>query len=316
MRRFRTPLRRAANHFWLSGQSQEDNMGFRGALALLFALACFSRAGAQEDSALEARLHNLTAHYAGKVTLYATDVHTGKTAAVDADTPVPTASVIKLTILFDALKQIQDGHASFADRLTLNKDNQVGGSGVLGLFDTPLVVTLKDALTMMVVVSDNTATNLAIDRLGLAHIDAQIKSIGLKNTWLYKKVFLPPPPDAPPDQKTFGLGKTTAREMAQVMEHFATCDAFTKALCDAAVDMLKNQQDRDSIPRYLGNLEVANKTGSLDEVRNDVAIVYAKNGPIVISAFTYGNRDQSWTPDNAAQLLIGRMAKAIVESWQ
>lgn len=291
-------------------------MTIRCALALVLALASFSRAGAQEDSGLDARLHALATNYAGKVALYATDLRSGKTAAIDADTPVPTASVIKLTVLFDALKQIEAGRASFADRLTLNKDNQVGGSGVFGLFDTPLVVTLKDALTMMVVVSDNTATNLAIDRLGLENIDAQIQSIGLKNTWLYKKVFLPPPPGAPADQKTFGLGKTTAREMAQVMEHFATCDAFPKPLCDTAVGMLKNQQDRNAVPRYLGNLDVANKTGALDDVRNDVAIVYAKNGPIVISAFTYDNKDQSWTPDNGAQLLIARMAKAIVDSWQ
>lgn len=291
-------------------------MMIRCALALLLTLSCLSPAAAQTDPALQAQLQSLVSQYAGKAALYATDLKTGKTVALDADTPVPTASVIKLTILFDALKQIHDGKASFADRLTLNKDNQVGGSGVLGLFDVPLVVTFKDALTMMVVVSDNTATNLAIDHLGIPNIDSQIQALGLKNTWLYKKVFMPAPPNAPADQKTFGLGKTTAREMASVMEHFATCDAFPKPLCDTAVGMLKNQQDRDSVPRYLGNLDVANKTGSLDDVRNDVAIVYAKNGPIVISAFTYDNKDQSWTADNAGQLLIARMAKAIVDRWQ
>lgn len=258
----------------------------------------------------------MTAHYAGNVALYATDLRTGRTVALNADTPVPTASVIKLTILFDALKQIQQGQASFSDRLTLTKENQVGGSGVLGLFDTPLQVTLKDALTMMVVVSDNTATNLAIDRLGLQNIDAQIQALGLKNTWLYKKVFMPPAPGAPADQPKFGLGKTTAREMALVMEHFATCDAFPKPLCDTAVGMLKNQTDNAAIPRYLTNVEVGNKTGAVSGVRNDVAIVYAKNGPIVISAFSYGNKDDRWTPDNSAQVLIGHIAKAIVDRWQ
>lgn len=291
-------------------------MFVRCAIALVFAMTCISTARAQEDSALQNRLHALTVNYAGKVALYATDLRTGKSVALDADTPVPTASVIKLTVLFDALKQIQEGSASFADRLTLQKDNQVEGSGVLGLFDTPLVVTLKDALTMMVVVSDNTATNLAIDRLGLKNIDNQIQALGLKNTYLYKKVFMPAPPDAPADQKTFGLGKTTAREMAQVMEHFATCDAFPKALCDTAVGILKNQQDHADIARYLDGVDIANKTGSLNDVRNDVAIVYAKNGPIIISAFTYDNKDESWTPDNRAQVLIGHLAKTIIDSWQ
>lgn len=291
-------------------------MMLRCVFALFLALVCCATAFAQEDTLLDAQLQALSAGYAGNLALYATDLRSGKSVSLNADTPVPTASVIKLTILFDALKQIQEGRASFADRLTLTRANQVGGSGVLHLFDTPLTFTLKDALTMMVVVSDNTATNLAIDRLGLQNIDDRIESLGLKDTWLYKKVFLPAPPSVPADQKTFGLGKTTAREMASVMQHFATCDAFPKPLCDAGLSMLENQTDRDAIPRYLGNLEVANKTGALDDVRNDVAIVYAKNGPIVIAAFTYGNKDQSWTPDNSAQLLMANLAKEIVAAWQ
>lgn len=291
-------------------------MMFRCVLTLFLTFVCASRALAQDDAALQAQLQSSIAAYRGKVALYATDLRSGKTVAINAGTPVPTASVIKLTILYDAVKDVEEGRASFADRLTLTKANQVGGSGVLALFDTPLVLTLKDALTMMVVVSDNTATNLVIDRLGLQHIDGRIRSLGLKNTWLYKKVFMPAPANAPADQKTFGLGKTTPREMAAVMERFATCDTIPRALCAAALSMLKNQTDRSAIPRYLGNLEVANKTGALDDVRNDVAIVYAKHGPIIISAFTYGNPDHSWTPDNSAQLLIGRLAKAIVDRWQ
>ena len=301
----------------------------RCTLALLL-LASFARpAFAAEDPALGAQLGILTSGFQGNIALYATDLKSGKTVALNADTPVPTASVIKLTILFEALKQIQSGRAHFNDIVTLTKANQVEGSGVLTLFDTPLALTLKDALTMMVVVSDNTGTNLAIDRLGLQNIDKRIQWMGLPNTWLYKKVFLPPVGPVPADQKQFGLGKTTAREMAQVMQRFATCNlnapgssapaapsARDQALCDAALGMLKNQTDRAAIPRYIPDLTVANKTGAGNDVRNDVAIVYAKNGPILISEFTYGNKDQSWTPDNTAQLLMGKLAKAIVDAWQ
>jgi beta-lactamase class A len=285
----------------------------------VFAVLMFSLcapAWGQQDSSLQARLGNLTSNYAGKVALFATDLRTGRTVAINADTPVPTASVIKLAVLYDAVEEIQEGKASFADRLTLTKPNQVEGSGVLQFFDTPLNLTFKDALTMMVIQSDNTATNVAIDRLGLQNIDNRILSLGLKNTWLYKKVFLPAPANAPADQKIFGLGKTTAREMAQLMQRFATCTGIAQPECNIAVTMLKNQSDTLAIPRYLAGVQVANKTGALDEVRNDVGIVYAKNGPIVISAFTYDNKDQSWTADNAAQLLIGRLAKTIVDTWQ
>ena len=295
-------------------------------LAILLALAFAGPASAQQDADLEAQLQAVAAGYQGKIALYATDLHSGKTVTINPDMPVPTASVIKLTVLFDALKQIEERRVRFDDKLVLNKSDQVQGSGVLRLFDTPATLTLKDALTMMIDVSDNTATNLAIDHLGLENIDSRIKWLGLTNTWLYKKVFVPPVGPVPADQKQFGLGKTTAREMAEVMRRFATCDlnapnspakpsAQDQKLCDTALDMLKGQFDRDSIPRYL-QVDVANKTGALDAVRNDVAIVYAADGPVVISAFTYDNKDQSWTADNSAQVLMARLAKTIVERWR
>ncbi|QNI34943.1 serine hydrolase [Alloacidobacterium dinghuense] len=289
---------------------------------------------AQEDTALKANLQALIQTHQGHVTLYACDLKSGKTVAINEDTPVPTASVIKLAVLFEALKQVQKGKAHFEDKLTLTKANQVEGSGVLMFFDAPQTLTLKDVLTMMIIVSDNTATNVAIDYLGLKNIDDRIQWLGLKDTWLYKKVSLPAAGPVPADQKQFGLGKTTAREMAGIMEHFATCNLNApgssakpteqdEKLCAAAMHMLKNQFYRNSIPRYLetidtteGESKIANKTGALDEVRNDVGVVFARNGPIVISEFTYGNQDKSWTPDNEAEVLLAKLAKTIVDGWQ
>jgi beta-lactamase class A len=283
-------------------------------------------ASAQPDASLEAELRTISAGYSGSVAVYAVDLTSGKSVALNADTVVPTASVIKLTVLFEALKQIQDGRKHWTDPLTLTKTNQVEGSGVLALFDTPATITLKDALSLMIVLSDNTATNMAIDDLGLQRIDDRIRWMGLQNTWLYKKVFMDPVPPVPADQPKFGLGKTTAREMATVMERFATCDLRApgdtsppsegdKALCNVALDMLKAQQDRGGIPRYLGDLTVAIKGGAVDAARNDVGIVYAKNGPIVISAFLSTNKDVNWTVDNPGQIMIGKLAKAIVDRW-
>jgi beta-lactamase class A len=303
-------------------------------LVAITALAMLPSLWAQEDTALETQLHILAATHHGNVAIFAKDLHSGKIVAINADTPVPTASVIKLAVLFEALKQIQAGKARFTDRVMLTKSNQVSGSGVLMFFDAPQALTLKDVLTMMIIVSDNTATNIAIDKLGLKNIDDRIQWLGLKNTWLYKKVSMPPVGPMPSDQKQFGLGKTTAREMASIMERFATCNLNApgqssapaekdKKLCDAAMHMLRNQFYRNSIPRYLetqdtteGESGIANKTGALDEVRNDVGVVFAKNGPVVISEFTYGNQDKSWTPDNAAEVLMAKLAKVIMNRWQ
>jgi beta-lactamase class A len=313
-------------------------MHLRLALALLLTLP----AAAQTD--LTATLRSQTAGFHGKVSLYARDLATNQTVAIDADQPVPTASVIKLGILYTALEQIRAGHAHFDDRLMLHHEDQVPGSGVLLFLDTPHTLTLKDALTLMIAVSDNTATNLVIDDLGLDTIDNQLTASGpqglaLKNTWLYKKVFRPAQGPVPADQPQFGLGKTTAREMASIMERFVTCNlgpapaeptanaAATpipsdKDLCAAAMHMLKVQSDRAMIPRYLDKLDttegdsaIANKTGAVDHSRNDVAAIYTKHGTILISAYTHDNADTSWTPDNEAELLIAKIAKTIVDAW-
>jgi beta-lactamase class A len=306
---------------------------FLGGSLLVAQLAVAQSTGAQSDGVLQAKLSALAASHHGKVALYAEDLSTGKRVALNADTPVQTASVIKLTVLYDALEQIRAGRVHFEDRLTLAHGDQVAGSGVLTFFDTPLQLTFKDVLTLMIIMSDNTATNLAIDHLGLKNIDDQIMALGLKNTWLYKKVFTPPSGPMPEDQKIFGLGKTTAREMASVMERFVKCDLNPPgdaapatpqdhALCDAAMHMLKNQFYRNSIPRYLealdtseGESAVANKTGALDATRNDVGVVFTKHGPILISEFTYENQDHSWTPDNQGEVLMAKMAKEIVDAW-
>ena len=289
---------------------------------------------AQQDKALEAKLRALADAHQGKVAVFAEDLASGKTAELDPDKPVQTASVIKLTILYEALEQVRTGRAHFEDKLTLTHGDQVQGSGVLLFFDTPMQLTFKDVLTMMIALSDNTATNLAIDHLGLKNIDDRIVSLGLKNTWLYKKVYLPAMTPMPEDQKVFGLGKTTAREMASVMERFVRCDlnppgdtksatAEDHTLCDAALHMLKVQFYRNGIPRYLEALDtsekdsaIANKSGSLDAVRNDVGVVYTKHGPILISAFTYENEDHSWTPENAGEVLMAKMAREIVSAWE
>jgi|SRR5437868_1050080 len=274
------------------------------------------------DSALQSKIEALAAQHHGKLTLYASNLKTGATVAVDAEKAVPTASVIKLPILVDAMEQVKAGKHKLSENITLQKDDIVQGSGILQFFDTPLVITLKDALTFMIVESDNTATNLVIDQIGIKNVNDHIASMGLKDTYLYKKVFKPPVGPMPAEQKKFGLGKTSAMEMAKVMESIVRCDLKDQVLCDDMLYMLRNQQYRNLVPHYIETSDtseglslIANKTGSLDEVRNDVAVVYSKNGPIVISAFTYDNQDKSWNNDNAAELLVAHVAKLIMEAW-
>ena len=193
---------------------------------------------------------------------------------------------------------------------------------MLTLLQPGLEPTLQDAITLMITQSDNTATNMVIDVVGIPAVNARIAAMGLKNTYLYKKVFMPPQGPTPPDQKKFGLGKTTAREMAQVLESIERCDLGDPKLCKQMIGILKNQSVRNMIPRYLETVDtsetdsaIGNKTGSLDEVRNDVGIVYTKHGPIIISVFTYDNVDHGWSVDNSAEILVAKMAKMAVDAW-
>jgi beta-lactamase class A len=311
-------------------------MGFREIVAAVvtFGMVCGTVRGQGADAALEARLREIAAAHHGKVALYARQLNTGRTVALDADLPVQTASDIKLAILYEAMERVRAGKASWDERIVLKPGDAVSGSGILGMLDAPLDLTLKDVLTLMVVLSDNTATNLAIDRLGLDAVNARIAWMGLKDTHLYKKIGKPAEGPMPPDQPKFGLGKSTAREMAEAMERIGRCQldqpgqpaaapsATDIGICGVALKMLRNQFYRDTIPRYLEKLDasetgsgIASKTGSLNAVRSDVAIVAGKSGPMVISIFTYENKDTGWTADNEGEVTIARLAQAIVEAW-
>ncbi|MGA7885292.1 MAG: serine hydrolase [Acidobacteriaceae bacterium] len=307
-------------------------------LALLLAVFAAPALPAQQthnDAALAAQLQSLIAPFHGKVSVYAHDLATGQTVEIDDDQPVPTASTIKLTILYTALQEIRAGRLGFTDPITLLHEDKVPGSGVLLFFDTPLHLNVKDTLTLMINQSDNTATNLMIDRLGLKTIDDQIVALGLKNTWLYKKVYRSAVGPAPADQPQYGLGKTTAREMGGLMERFVTCALGPKPdapegvdvpsdadLCAAAMHMLRTQSDRDGIPRYLESLDttegqsaIANKTGAIDHARSDVGAIYTPKGVIVLSVYTHDNENTSWTADNPALILIAKIAKTVVDQW-
>lgn len=269
----------------------------------------------------------------GKVALYAEQPNTGKIVTIHADELVQTASTIKLALLWEAMHQVALGKAQWSERLTLKPGDPVGGSGVLRFLDTPATLTLKDAATLMIISSDNTATNLMIDRFPTAQVNADMATLGLNQTVLYKKVFKPATGPMPADQPKFGLGKTTPKQIAELMKHIGFCDLYlpgdpavprerANAACATGLEMLRNQLSRDTIPRYLEKLDssehgsgIASKTGSLDATRSDVAIVAGKSGPIVMAIYTYENEDHSWTADNEGEVTIAKLAQAVVQAW-
>ena len=285
---------------------------------VLIATCALSASGAD----LQQQLDAIAAAYHGKIALYAKNLKTGATVAINPDVVVATASVIKLPIMIEAFAEAKAGTLKLDERVPLTADNQVPGSGILTYLKAGLQPTVEDVITLMIDLSDNTATNMMIDKIGTGPVNDRLAAMGMKNTYLYKKVFKPATGPMPPDQKKFGLGKTTAREMAEVIESVDRCDLKDDSLCKRMIQILKDQQDNLAIPRYLQTDDtsekpsgIAHKTGALNESRNDVALVYTPSGTIVISCFTWDNQDQTWTPETEAYTTIGHMAKAIVDAW-
>ena len=139
----------------------------------------------------------------------------------------------------------------------------------------------------------------------------------------------------PPDQPQFGLGKTTPREMASIMERLAACNlaldgsrrrtprraatAPSAARCSTCCTTSRTATACPAIIESLDTSEhgsaIANKTGALDQVRNDVALISTKAGPVVIAAFTFENADQRWNGDNEGEITLARVAQAVVKQW-
>lgn len=293
----------------------------RSTMSKLLALLALCSSFSFTDD-LQTQLSRMVAAHQGKVGLFATNLKTGATVAINADAEVQTASVIKLPIMLETFYQVKEGKHRLDERLTLTKQNQVPGSGVLTLMQPGLEPSLLDAVTLMIDISDNTATNLVLDDIGIPAVNARLEMMGLKRTRLFRKVFMPHTGPVADQDRKFGLARTTPREMAAVMESIYRCDLGDQRLCSQMLSILHNQFYRESIPRYLeeidsssGESKIGNKSGADDGVRNDVGLIQTNAGPIVISVFTWDNKDNSWTVDNTAELLIARMARRIVDVW-
>ena len=214
-------------------------------------------------------------------------IDTWEEIGVNGDEVFPSASIIKLPILVEALRQRAEGKLSLDERMTLREEDKVGGSGVLKEMTPGLVLPFSDVLTLMIIVSDNTAANIAITRIGMENVNAYMRQLGLRKTVLMRKLM-----DF--EARKCGLDNLTSpRDMADLLQKLAMKTMLNEESCEKALDIMKRQQVRDRIPRYLpSGTPVAHKTGEIAEIRHDVGIVYARDRPYIISAMSKDLRDE------------------------
>ena len=263
--------------------------------------------------ALEARI----AKHHGTVGLGLLDPKTGESLAIRGDETFPTASVIKVSVLLTLFHRVQDGKLHLDDPIWMVQADQMPGSGILQLFRTPHQLTLEDAAEFMISQSDNTGTNLVLDKVGIRNVNNYADSLGFHHTRIWAKVFQRAGTTIEPDSsKKYGLGVTTPLEMARMLALIYKGEAVSP---DASMRMNKMLLDQawgtDEIPRYLPpDVKVAHKTGSEDDVRNDVAIVYAPARDYVLTIFTKDNTDKTWRIDNEAETLMADLGKVVYDA--
>ncbi|HXH07140.1 MAG TPA: serine hydrolase [Vicinamibacterales bacterium] len=280
--------------------------------------------------ALQAAVEGAARRLDGTIGVYAKHLRTGEEIAVDADRRFPTASVIKVAVMVEAFHQLAQGRLARDDRVRLDEAAKVGGTGVLRELDDGLEPTIGDLIRLMIVVSDNTATNLLLERVGTRHVNARMEAYGLRETKIFRPTFRDGRPDVLPElEREFGLGMSTPREMARLMELIATGRAVSEAASREMLAILDRQQDRQMIARRLPlgrGVSVGNKTGADEEkrpgpdgvrrhLRADAAIVRAGDVRYVVAVFARQVADTSWGPDNAALVAGGEIGRLIFDAW-
>src|SRR6478752_5727578 len=209
------------------------------------------------------------------------DLTSGETFFIHGDEIMPQASSIKIAVLADLYLQAQQGKLKLTDEYVVRKEDLVSGSDImLGLTHGVTRLTLRDLATMMIAVSDNSATNVLIDRVGMANVNAMLDTLGLTHTRLRRKMM---------DLQAAKQGReniSTPREMMTLLDTIYHGKVLNKQSTDDFFKMLSTGK-ASFIPRDLPpDLKVANKPGELEAVRNDSGIVFVEGRPYVICVMT------------------------------
>lgn len=271
-----------------------------------------------EEPATPAAIDQIVAGYPGRIAYRAVNLRTGHCLERDADRPVRTASVVKVPIMVEAFYQIAEGRLSWEERITLCDDiNRVGGSGILRDMTLGLEVTLRDAVLLMIVLSDNMATNLVLDALegNAPAVNARMRSLGFDQTTCFRKAFSADPPGDPVAAQ-FGLGRTTAREMTDLLAKMAAGELVSLEASAEMVDILKKQRDLNGIGRNPPqDCKSATKAGALDNLRNDVGLIFSPRGDLALGIFCDGQpASERYVPDNIGLLTISRISRSLIDS--
>jgi beta-lactamase class A len=293
-------------------------------LLLTGVLAVVLGPAAASAEPLADRVAALTKGFKGSVYVYAKNLTSGREFSLQGDTRVRTASTIKLPILCTLESLVAQGKVRWDERIVLKPEDKVTGSGVLGNMADGTDLPVRNLAILMIIVSDNTATNLILDRISADAVNDYLDSIGIHQTRANRKVRgdgnqLKAPTGWSKagkleENSKFGLGVTTPHEMVQILEMLERGTIVSAAASKDILDIMKMQEERFGISRRTPEeLVVASKHGSLDALRSDIGIVYDKGGPVAMAITVDDMPEIDNSPDNAGDKLIADLAALLRE---
>jgi len=235
---------------------------------------------------LDAELQRISREHDGVLGAGIKDLTTGETLFLNAGTLFPQASSIKIPVLLELFRQAQAGQLKLDDRVDIRKSQMAGGSGVLQRFsDGGSALSLRDLAVLMIVLSDNIATNILIDRAGMPAINENLRRLGLTETRLQRRML-----DVEA-QRADRENISTPREMVSLLEQLHLGKALDAGHTSAALEILKYPKESALRRGLPAGVQVAHKPGGLPGVACDSGIVFLPGRPYVISVMTTYNRD-------------------------
>ena len=277
-------------------------------LGILLSISAFAQ---KTDSKLEKEITEAIKGFNGDIGIYAKDLKTGKTVAINADTVFPTASVVKVPILLGITHKIMSGQYTYDSTISYDTAFLYPGEDVLGEFRQGGKIRIKKLIMLMLTTSDNTAS-LWLQALsgGGTRINEIMDSLGYHHTRVNSRT-----PGREANRTEYGWGQTTPREIAALMESIYRSKLYTPAACETMMRSLgRNFWDEEAalsqIPPYI---QVFSKNGAVNTTRNEILLVNAPHRPYILSIFTKNNKDQSWRTSNEAWTLTRKISALL---WQ